>query len=235
MARLSEPGALPTGAEKRRTVTEMFDRVAPSYERLNRIISMGQDRRWRSRMLDRLGLPRGSRVLDVACGTGDLVRALAARGLRPIGVDLSPGMLAQAHADAPMLLGDALALPLPDASLDGVTCGFALRNLVDLDAFFAETARVVRPGGRVAFLDAAEPTGRLVRAGHAVWFRHAVPVIGGLLGDRAAYRYLPASTAYLPDGGALVRAVAAAGFTCVERITMMAGAVQLVTADRATS
>ncbi len=234
MARLSGPVTLPTGAEKRRTVTEMFDRVAPSYERLNRIISMGQDRRWRARTLDHLALPRGSRVLDVACGTGDLVRALAARGLRPIGVDLSAGMLAHAHADAPMLLGDALALPLPAASLDGVTCGFALRNFVDLDAFFGEAARVVRPGGRVAFLDAAEPGGRIVRAGHAVWFRHAVPAIGGLLGDRAAYRYLPASTAYLPEGGALVRAIAEAGFTNVERITMMAGAVQLVTADRVT-
>ncbi len=196
---------------------------------------MGQDRRWRNRTLDRLGLPRGSRVLDVACGTGDLVRALAGRGLAPIGIDLSPGMLAHAHADAPMLLGDALALPLPAASLDGLTCGFALRNFVDLDAFLAETARVVRPGGRIAFLDAAEPTGRIVRAGHAVWFRHAVPAIGGLLGDRAAYRYLPASTAYLPDGPALVRAVAAAGFAHVQRRTMMAGAVQLVTADRSTA
>ena len=233
MARLTEPVSLPTGDDKRRTVTEMFDRVAPSYERLNRIISMGQDRRWRARTLDRLGLAAGSRVLDVACGTGDLVRALAARGLRPLGVDLSPGMLAHARAGAPMLLGDALALPFPDASLDGVTCGFALRNFVDLDAFFAETARVVRPGGRIAFLDAAEPTGRIVRAGHAVWFRHAVPAIGGLLGDRAAYRYLPASTAYLPDGTALVRSVALAGFVGVERTTMMAGAVQLVAAERA--
>ena len=228
MARLSAVD-LPTGEAKRTTVTAMFDRVAPSYDRLNRLISLGQDARWRQRTIDCLDLPPGSRVLDLACGTGDLCRGLAQRGHRPIGMDLSAGMLAQSHLDTPLARADVLQLPVPDHSVDGVTCGFALRNFVDLDAFVRECARVLRPGGRVAFLDAAEPSGRLVRLGHGVWFRHAVPMIGGLLGDRAAYRYLPASTAYLPDGDALVELLKNAGLTDVRRQTMMAGAVQLLT------
>lgn len=233
MARLSEAVPLPTGAEKRTTVTAMFDRVAPSYERLNRIISLGQDRRWRARALDALALPAGSLVLDAACGTGDLARDLAARGMRPVGVDLSPGMLDHASGRVPLVRADVLELPVPTGRLDGLTCGFALRNLTDLPRFFAETARVLRPGGRVALLDAAEPSGRLVRLGHRIWFRGAVPLIGGWLADRDAYRYLPASTAYLPDGATLVARLGAAGFLAVRRETLMLGAVQLLTGTRA--
>ncbi len=223
---------LPTGDDKRATVTAMFDRVAPTYDRLNRVISLGQDAGWRRRTVDALGLPAGARVLDLACGTGDLCRDLERLGLRPIGVDLSAGMLAHRRVDSPLVRADVLALPVTDHSADGVTCGFALRNLTDLDAFVRECVRVLRPGGRVAFLDAAEPTGRLVRLGHGAWFRHAVPAIGGLFGDRAAYRYLPASTAYLPDGDGLVALLAAAGLDDVCRRTMMAGAVQLLTGTR---
>ena len=223
---------LPTGDEKRRTVIEMFDRVAPTYDRLNRIISLGQDARWRRRTIADLSVPPGSRVLDVACGTGDLCRELARVGMRPIGVDLSAGMLQASAVGVPFVLGDAVALPVPDQTIDGITCGFALRNFVDLEAFARECVRVLRPGGRVAYLDAAEPTGRFVRFGHEVWFRHAVPAIGGLLGDRRAYRYLPASLAYLPDGDALVELLTRAGLDAVTRHTMMAGAVQILTGTR---
>lgn len=232
MARLSAVD-LPTGEAKRTSVTAMFDRVAPTYDRLNRLISLGQDARWRQRTLDGLNLPTGSRVLDLACGTGDLCRGLGRSGHRPIGMDLSAGMLAESRIDTPLVRADVLQLPVPDHAVDGITCGFALRNFVDLDAFVRECVRVLRPGGRIAFLDAAEPTGRLVRLGHGVWFRHAVPTIGGWLGDRAAYRYLPASAAYLPDGDALVALLTTAGLTDVRRQTMMAGAVQLLTGTRA--
>jgi demethylmenaquinone methyltransferase/2-methoxy-6-polyprenyl-1,4-benzoquinol methylase len=225
--------ALPTGAAKRAEVTTMFDRVAPSYERLNRLISLGQDRTWRAKALDALGLGAGARVADAACGTGDLCRDLTRRGMRPVGVDLSPGMLAHAYGAVPFVLADVSAQPWPDGTFDGVTCGFALRNFVDLDAFLAECARILAPGGRLAILDAAEPTGRVVRFGHGIWFRHAVPMIGGLLGDRAAYRYLPASTAYLPSGAELVDRLRAAGFVHATRETFMFGSVQLLTGTRA--
>ena len=133
---------LPTGDEKRTTVTAMFDRVAPSYDRLNRLISLGQDRRWRRHAIDALAAGPGDRVLDLACGTGDLCRELAAAGCRPVGFDLSPGMLEHAQVVAPLVLADALQLPLPDATADGITCGFALRNFTDLPAFARECVRV---------------------------------------------------------------------------------------------
>lgn len=220
---------LPTGDEKRATVTAMFDRVAPSYDRLNRLISLGQDRRWRRHTIDGLAVPRGSRVLDLACGTGDLCRELSAAGLRPIGVDLSAGMLDHSTVDTPLVLADTLRLPVPDSCIDGITCGFALRNFTDLRAFADECVRVLRPGGRVALLDAAQPSNALMRLGHSVWFRHAVPRIGGLLGDAQAYRYLPASTAYLPEPLALVALFTAAGLRDVRRVTYTGGAVQLIT------
>lgn len=223
---------LPTGEEKRTTVTAMFDRVAPSYDRLNRLISLGQDRRWRRHAIYALAARPGDRVLDLACGTGDLCRELAAAGCHPIGFDLSPGMLDHARVVAPLVLADALQLPVPDACADGITCGFALRNFTDLAAFASECVRVLRPGGRVSLLDAAEPTGTMTRLGHSIWFRHAVPRIGGLLGDGAAYRYLPASTAYLPNPTAIVDLFTDAGLVQVQRRTFTGGAVQLITGRR---
>src|SRR5262249_20656214 len=145
-----------------------------------------------------LNLDPGARVLDLACGTGDLCRDLRAEGCTPVGVDFALGMLRTARTDAPLVRADALALPFAGASFDGVTCGFALRNFVALAPVFAECARVVRPGGRVALLDVAEPTTPAARAAHGVWFRKVVPFVGGIISDRAAYSYLPASTAYLP-------------------------------------
>ncbi len=223
---------LPTGDEKRTTVTAMFDRVAPSYDKLNRLISLGQDKRWRRHTIDSLGL-RSGRVLDLACGTGDLCRELNDRGLTAIGFDLSPGMLQYAEVPTPLVRADTLQLPIASGSADGITCGFALRNFTDLGAFARECARVVHPGGRIALLDAAEPTNPVMRAGHTVWFRHAVPRIGGWLGDAQAYRYLPASTAYLPAPTELLELFRAAGFTDVARRTFTGGAVQLITGCRA--
>jgi demethylmenaquinone methyltransferase/2-methoxy-6-polyprenyl-1,4-benzoquinol methylase len=224
---------LPVGDDKRVMVESMFDGIAPRYDRLNRVISLGLDKGWRRRTVRALDLSTGARVLDLACGTGDLCDVLAATGLRPIGLDVSAGMLAAAHTRAPLVRSDVLLLPVADASVDGVTCGFALRNFTDLPTFFAECARVLRPGGRLAALDAAEPENAVIRMGHHVWFRRLVPWIGGRLsGNREAYRYLPASTAYLPPGPALVAQVEATGFTRVDRRTMMSGSVQLLTATR---
>ena len=224
---------LPRGSEKRREVEAMFDRIAPRYDRVNRVMSLGLDQRWRRRTVQTLGLPPGSTVLDLACGTGDLCTAVADAMGQPIGIDLSAGMLAAARTSAPLVRGDALILPVPDAAVDGVVSGFGLRNFVDLRMFFDECARVLRPGGRVAALETAEPASPLLRAGHRVWFGSVVPFIGARLGgDRAAYQYLPRSAAYLPDRAELVALVRAAGFDHVERRTLTGGAVQLITGTR---
>ncbi|MGH8985112.1 MAG: ubiquinone/menaquinone biosynthesis methyltransferase [Acidimicrobiia bacterium] len=224
---------LPQGREKRREVEAMFDRIAPRYDRVNRVMSLGLDQRWRHRTVRSLGLPPGSTVLDLACGTGDLCNAVTDARQSAVGVDLSAGMLAAAHTGAPLVRGDALALPVPDGAVDGVVSGFGLRNFVDLDAFFVECARVLRPRGRVAALETAEPASPLLRAGHRVWFGSVVPFIGARLGgDRAAYGYLPRSAAYLPGRAELVTLVRASGFDDVERRTFTGGAVQLITGTR---
>jgi demethylmenaquinone methyltransferase/2-methoxy-6-polyprenyl-1,4-benzoquinol methylase len=171
-------------------------------------------------------------VLDLACGTGDLCRELQRNGLEPVGVDLSHGMLAAARTTAPLAQGDALGLPVPDAAVDGATCGFALRNFLALEPFFAELARVVRPGGRIALLEVAEPANPLLRVGHGIYFGKVVPRIGGLLSDGAAYRYLPKSVAYLPPPEALLDALAGAGFSGVDRTLLSGGIAQLITATR---
>lgn len=226
------PETLPEGEEKVEAVRGMFDAIAPRYDLVNRVMTFRMDVGWRKRTVRSLGLPAGARVLDLACGTGDLCRELAAQGLRPIGADLSYGMLAAARTDAPLLQGDALGLPVPSAAVDGVTCGFALRNFAGLPPFFAELARVVRPGGRIALLEVAEPPNRLLAFGHGIYFGKVVPLIGGLLSDPAAYRYLPRSVAYLPEPGVMLGELADAGFVDVERRLLSRGIAQLVTATR---
>jgi demethylmenaquinone methyltransferase/2-methoxy-6-polyprenyl-1,4-benzoquinol methylase len=225
--------ALPAAADKARAVEDMFDRIAPRYDALNRALTFRMDVGWRRATVDALALNQGARVLDLACGTGDLCRTVAARGLQPVGADFSLGMLHSARTDAPLARADALRLPFPDASFDGVTCGFALRNFTALPPFFAECARVLRHGGRIALLDVAEPSGRAARAVHGMWFRHVVPFVGGLVSDRSAYRYLPASTSYLPALPSLLELPLAAGIVDVSHRTLGFGAAQLITGTRA--
>jgi demethylmenaquinone methyltransferase/2-methoxy-6-polyprenyl-1,4-benzoquinol methylase len=232
MTRFTMPETLPEGEEKVEAVRSMFDAIAPRYDLVNRIMTFRMDVGWRRKTVASLGLPPSSIVLDLACGTGDLCRQLGANGLRPVGVDLSFGMLAVARTDAPLLQGDALRLPFPDGAVAGVTCGFALRNFASLPPFFAELARVVRPGGRIALLEVAEPPNRLLRAGHGLYFGRVVPLVGGLLSDPAAYRYLPRSVAYLPEPGAMLDQLAAAGFDAVDRRLLSVGIAQLTTATR---
>jgi demethylmenaquinone methyltransferase/2-methoxy-6-polyprenyl-1,4-benzoquinol methylase len=232
MARFTMPETLPEGDEKVAAVRGMFDAIAPRYDLVNRIMTFRMDVGWRRRTVRSLSLRPGAVVVDLACGTGDLCRELAKQGARPIGADLSFGMLAAARTEAPLLQGDALRLPLPDGSVDGVTCGFALRNFASLPPFFAELARIVRPGGRIALLEVAEPPNRFLRFGHAFYFGKVVPLVGGLLSDPAAYRYLPRSVAYLPEPEAMLAQLAAAGFDAVDRRLLSVGIAQLVTATR---
>ncbi len=223
---------LPQGEEKVRAVRSMFDAIAPRYDLVNRVLTFRMDVGWRRRAVESLRLPAGSLVVDLAAGTGDLCRELDNRGYVPVGVDLSWGMLAHARTTAPLVQADALRLPLPDGAVAGATCGFALRNFVDLDGFFGELARVVRPGGRVALLEVAQPANRMLQWGHGIYFDKLVPRIGGLLSDGAAYRYLPRSVAYLPPENALLDSLAAAGFALVNRRLLSGGISQLITGTR---
>ncbi len=224
---------LPQGDEKAAAVRGMFDAIAGRYDLVNRVMTFGLDVGWRRRAVRELGLAPGSLVLDLACGTGDLCRELARRDHRAVGFDFAFGMLRAARTDAPLVQADVLRLPVRDGRADGVTCGFALRNVVSLDAFFDELARIVRPGGAISLLDASEPSSGALRAGHRLYFGKVVPAIGGLLSDRDAYAYLPRSLAYLPPGDELLRILAAAGFEDVRRTELTGGAAQLIVGVRA--
>jgi demethylmenaquinone methyltransferase / 2-methoxy-6-polyprenyl-1,4-benzoquinol methylase len=235
MARVKHHAPLPAPGEKAAAVDAMFDTIAPRYDRLNRILTLGLDVAWRRTAVRALQLQPDARVLDIACGTGDFCRELEKAGAVAIGLDRSAGMLTAARTAgtrSPLIRGDGLFLPARDRAFDGITCGFALRNVVALDPLFVECARVLEPGGRFAFLEVAEPERALVRAGHRAYFHHVVPFVGGLLSDRAAYRYLPDSTAYLPPPGELEARLTAAGFTDVTRRLLSLGAAQLICGTR---
>lgn len=223
---------LPTGDAKARAVRQMFDDIAPRYDLVNRVMTLRLDTRWRRRAVRDLRLAPGSTVLDLACGTGDLCDDLRAGGHVPIGMDFSFGMLGNARTPEPLVQADALRLPVPDNGVDGVICGFALRNFTDLSDFFAECARVIRPGGRVVLLDAAEPENRMLRLGHGLYFGKVVPRIGAALSKASAYRYLPKSLAYLPEGPELRAMLVDAGFPDADRHLLFGGAAQLMTGTR---
>lgn len=228
--------ALPGARDKAAVVQAMFDRIAPRYDLMNAVLTMRRDRAWRRAALAAAVVGPGTRVVDVACGTGDLVELAARRGAHVVGVDFASGMLEIAGRrgmTGRLVRGDALALPLPGGSADAITCAFALRNFVAIAPFLAEAVRVLRPGGRIALLEVGVPRSRLLAAAHRVYFHHAVPWIGGVLAERAAYAYLPASVEYLPDAERLAHAMEAAGFTDVRRRLLTLGAAQLVWARRA--
>jgi demethylmenaquinone methyltransferase/2-methoxy-6-polyprenyl-1,4-benzoquinol methylase len=223
---------LPQGAAKVKAVDDMFDAIAPRYDLLNRVLTFGMDVGWRRKTVKSLQLSPGSKVLDLACGTGDLCRELAKRGYRPVGVDRSAGMLAAQRTTAPLIRGDALVLPFRSNSVDGVVCGFALRNFSSLKPFLRECARVLRPGGRVALLEVAEPEIGVLRWGHSQYFGKVVPLVGGLLSDRDAYQYLPKSVAYLPPPNRMVSMMAESGFGNANRKLLSTGIAQLLTGTR---
>ncbi|MFN2609508.1 MAG: ubiquinone/menaquinone biosynthesis methyltransferase [Actinomycetota bacterium] len=223
---------LPTGQEKVTTVRAMFDRVAPRYDLVNRVMTFGMDRGWRKAVVKAMAPRTGSTVLDIACGTGDFCRELQRVGCFAVGFDLSIGMLDAAQTDAPLVQADALALPVKDHCASGITCGFALRNVIDIPALLGEFARALEPGGVVGVLEVAAPRSRVIGALHGAYFKRVVPLIGGLLSDRDAYRYLPRSTAYLPSYDELDSMFKRAGFVDVQRRLLGLGAAQMVIARR---
>lgn len=226
---------LPPDAEKAARVRAMFDGIAPHYDTLNRWLSLRLDQAWRRRTVRALDIGRRDVVLDVACGTGDLSELAAATGARVVGVDFARNMLGGAvrrGIKAGFVQAEATALPLPSDSVSVVVCGFALRNFVSIPAVLHEAARVLVPGGRLGLLEVDTPTRAFLRWGHALYFRRLVPLLGGLVSDERAYRYLPQSVAYLPDEAALLKLVRSAGFTQAAKRRLSGGVAQLVTGMR---
>ncbi|HZQ16005.1 MAG TPA: ubiquinone/menaquinone biosynthesis methyltransferase [Gaiellaceae bacterium] len=210
-------------------VRSMFDRIAPVYDAMNRIMTAGLDLRWRRLAAEEV-VRRGDRVLDGACGTGDFaVAGLRAGARRVTGLDFSERMLERARRKEPRVewvQGDLLALPFDDATFDAATVGFGVRNVADLDRCLRELRRVLVPGGRLAILEITRPRGPL-RPFFSLWFDRVVPLLGRLLPGGSAYTYLPASVRRFPDAEALAGLLGAAGFSEV-RFRLLAGTIVAV-------
>jgi len=207
-------------------VRTMFDRIAPVYDVMNRVMTMGLDLRWR-RLGARAVVRPGDEVLDAACGTGDFAVADKRSGAsRVVGLDFSERMLERARRKAPELewvQGDMLALPFADATFDAATVGFGVRNVADLDLSLRELRRVLRPGGRVAILEITQPRG-VLRPFCSLWFDRVVPLLGKALPGGSAYTYLPASVKRFPAAEQLVEQMREAGFDDV-RFRLLAGSI----------
>ena len=217
--------ALETGMLPASDVRSMFDRIAPVYDAMNRLMTAGLDRRWRRETVSAVVRP-GDRVLDVCCGTGDLAVAAAAAGGRVTGVDFSERMLERARrksTNVEWLQADALALPFADGSFDVGTAGFGVRNFEDLEAGVRELRRVLREGGRVGVLEITQPQG-VLRPFFRVWFDRIVPLAGKLLPGGGAYAYLPASVRRFPGPVDLAAALERSGFSDV-RYRLFAGGI----------
>jgi demethylmenaquinone methyltransferase/2-methoxy-6-polyprenyl-1,4-benzoquinol methylase len=233
-ARRSEarPGNLVPEAQ----VAEMFDEIAPVYDRMNTLMTLGADRRWRRMAVEATGLRPGDSVIDVACGTGKLSAVLAERvgpfG-RVLGVDLSPAMIRVARSAHPDLVqlqfqvGNALRLPVDLAAFDAATIAFGLRNLADFEAGFRELARVVRPGGRIVCLELSMPRPRIWGRVYHALFRRSAPLLGSLFRRRQAYRYLPDSLTGFPQPDQLAATMRQAGLIDVSFRRLALGAVAI--------
>jgi demethylmenaquinone methyltransferase/2-methoxy-6-polyprenyl-1,4-benzoquinol methylase len=216
-----ETGRLPAEGVQR-----MFDRIAPVYDAMNRVMTAGLDRRWRAITVAQSVRP-GDRVLDACCGTGDLAVAARRAGAgEVVGLDFSARMLELARRKEPAIewvRGDLLALPFEDESFDAATVGFGVRNVEDVDACLRELGRVLRPGGRLAILEITTPRG-LLAPFYRLWFDGAIPLLGRLLPGGSAYTYLPASVRRFPTPEALADLLADAGFAAV-RFRRFAGGI----------
>ena len=232
----SETASVPPDREPAR-IREMFTAIAPRYDRANRILSWGCDVYWRRVTARRLAPAPHQRALDLACGTGDLTRALAAGGGEVIGLDFTHAMLALARsrADGPpaaWVNGDALSLPFADGSFDRATVAFGVRNFINLDRALAEIRRVLRPQGLVGILEFSRPVGIMAPAA-TFYLRHVVPILGRLVSGRGGpYRYLAETIREWPDQAELAGQLENAGFRQVHWRSLTGGVAALHTGQR---
>ena len=226
----------------------MFDRIAPSYDRLNHLMSMNVDRRWRRISIREIVDGTAQRILDVACGTGDSTIAAAkaaAKGSKVVGVDISEGMMALVMDKArkegvedriELQVADGQALPFEDGSFDRVCCEFGIRNFADKDKGLREFFRVLSPGGKVVILELSVPRNRVIRFFYDLYFLHILPWIGGKIsGDEAAYRYLPASVHAFPPPEEFMDMLARAGFVNVSHRSLSLGLCRLFVGEKSCS
>ena len=216
-------------------VERMFDRIAGPYDLMNRLMTAGLDRRWRSIAARETGVGRGASVLDACCGTGDLALELArlvGRSGQVTGLDFSAEMLRRAERKSPgpdgatvqWVRGDATEMPFDNCSFAAATIAFGLRNLPDPEAGLRELARVVRPGGRVVCLEITRPEHGALKGFYSLWFGRGIPALGKVFDRRGAYSYLPASVRRFPGPELLGEAFHRAGMTDV-RYRLMAGGI----------
>lgn len=206
-------------------VRSMFDRIAPVYDAMNRVMTAGLDRSWRRLAVEAVVQP-GDRVLDACCGTGDLAVAAEREGGVVTGLDFSSEMLVRARRKSTSVTwvqGDLLALPFADASFDAATVGFGVRNVADLEAGLRELRRILRPGGRLAILEITQPRGAL-RPFFSLWFDRIVPLLGRVLPGGKAYTYLPASVRRFPGADGLAALMRDAGFADI-RVRLLGGTI----------
>jgi demethylmenaquinone methyltransferase / 2-methoxy-6-polyprenyl-1,4-benzoquinol methylase len=202
-----------TGKLEPDSVRTMFDRIAPVYDVMNHVMTVGLDRRWRRLTVEAVVQP-GARVLDACCGTGDLAIAAEREGGIVTGLDFSSEMLVRARRKSDTIewvQGDVLALPYEDGSFDAVTVGFGVRNVADLGAGLRELRRVLRPGGRLAILEITQPRGFL-KPFFSLWFDRIVPLLGRVLPGGKAYTYLPASVRRFPGAEDLATLIDESGY-----------------------
>jgi demethylmenaquinone methyltransferase / 2-methoxy-6-polyprenyl-1,4-benzoquinol methylase len=211
-------------------VREMFDRISPSYDRMNMLMSGGRDGRWRRLAVRAAAVRPGDSAIDVCCGTGDLAvelrRAVGPSG-RVVGLDFAPQMLDVARRKSvavEWVEGDALALPFQDDEFAAATVGFGVRNLADLDRGLREMARVLKPGGRLVILEITQPTRPPLSTFFSLWFDRLVPLLGSLSDEPEAYSYLPESVRSFPSPHGLAEKMDRAGFTAIH-YTVLAGGI----------
>lgn len=231
----SSPSALPPTSEKRSYVRNMFTAIAPRYDLMNRLMTLGRDQVWRRAVVRLCTLPEGGTVLDVATGTGDIGYEALRQDTRTrvVGIDLTREMMVRGRDKYPGLRfpfaeGDALALPFADEAFDAACSGFMMRNVLDIRAAFAEQARVVKPGGRVVCLEISLPRTPVFSLLFRFYFFRLVPIIGGLIsGQREAYTYLPHSAVPLPPPAVLAGIMRDVGLQEVRYRMAMLGTVSI--------